>query len=56
MRTLAFMSTPMSKYFQFPYGLKPVAEAYEELKNFDTDNIIDRTGFYGPVGLKDLTP
>ena len=31
MQTLAFMSSPHSKYFQFPYTLNVVMEAYEEM-------------------------
>ena len=31
MQTLAFMSSPHSKYFQFPYTLNVVVEAYEEM-------------------------
>ena len=32
MRTIAFMTSPLSKYFQYPFGLPKVVEGIEELE------------------------
>jgi len=55
LRTLAFMATPHSKYFQYPYSLRVVSKAHEEL--LQAQKSTDRqtyAGFVGPVGLTNL--
>ncbi len=49
MKTLYFMSTPLSKYYQYPYGLDCVPKAIEEMKLVES-SVEPRvySGFLGP--------
>ncbi len=58
-RILAFMATPFSKYYQYPYAVEKVVEANEELTQLETTKkkkeIYIRDGFIGPVNMNDLS-
>lgn len=49
MRILKFMSTPKSKYYQFPYGIKVVSDAEEEFDDAVTGKGRAHAGFIGPA-------
>lgn len=55
MRTLAFMATPYSKYYQYPYTLNVVEVAYEEFKEIKaTGHRVFHDGFIGQLNLRNL--
>jgi hypothetical protein len=57
LRTLAWMATPMSKFFQYPYTLDAVQRGHDELSSVQAQPKLlkERAGFIGPVGQRDLT-
>lgn len=56
LRVILYMSTPFSKYYQYPYGLGVVDKAVLELEAFlKSKNRKTYTGWIGPIGVKDLT-
>lgn len=54
MRTLAFMGTPQSRYFQYPFGIGAVLRGHAELLKVQTSQSKTYAGWIGPTGLKNL--
>lgn len=55
LRVLEFMSTPSSKYYQYPYTLNVVEQAYTELQQIENSSE-DKTydGFIGNLKFKKM--
>lgn len=55
LQVLQWMANPLSKYYQWPYGLKAVERAEPELAEaLAGAKLREHNGFIGPTGLRDL--
>lgn len=55
LQVLTWMACPLSKYYQFPYGLRPVMEADVELSAAQSGaKLVEHHGYLGPLGLNNI--